>query len=476
MIPEEIANFLGAAVTVAVVRGTIIFGAALAAVSLARKLAPEARHLVWLGVIAAFVLVPLAWLGLPALPLDSGIPRRPAADLRLAVAPLVSRVEYTQAIERTSIDSILTLSGPALATRVIPLALVGVWLAGVAVLAGRFLIATVRLHQVASLGFADARVQSAGRAAARALSLRRGYQLLLSSRCRMPFSFGLLRPVVMLPAEAGTWPADRLASVLTHELAHVRRRDMLTQSLAYCVCIVFWFAPPVWLAYSAMLREAETCCDQQVIGRGVRAAAYAHSILELVRSCGGRMLLPCSSASLGKKGMLKGRIRTVLRLKPGQPRFRLLDAARVVAICLCCMLPVLAVFGQVQSRVLAADDPLVGTWVNYEVDAGTRFDVAKSVVEPNGHVLQYRHIADTDPVVEMWKSVEKAWVDAQGWHQYQLRTVGWDLPRQNAKAEGYVRERISPDGKTSEWVWGQYSYPEEITPLGPSYGIAYRQE
>ena len=174
--------------------------------------------------------------------------------------------------------------------------------------------------------------------------------------------------------------------------------------------------------------------------------------------------------------MLKERIRTVLRLKPGLPPFRLLDAVRVVAICLCCTLPVLAIFGQVRSAVFAADDPFVGTWVNHEVDAGSRFDTSRWVFEPNGHVFQYRHIADTDPVCEEWKTVEKRWVDAQGWHQYRLHFVSWTLPPTGSKIEGTCRVRISPDGKTKEWVWAVYGCPEEITPLGPGYGIAYRED
>ena len=476
MIPEELGNLLGAAVSVAVVRGTLVFCAALVVVALARGLAPEARHLVWLGVIASFMLIPVAWLVLPAVPIASGIPRGPAADWRLAVAPVLSRVEYTQAIERTSVESVLTLRGAALLPRLLPIVLVSAWLAGVIFLAGRLLVATLSLRRVARGGSADGRVRAACRRAAAELSVRSGYRILLSTRCRMPFSFGLVRPVIMLPADAGSWPAAQLDSVLTHELAHVRRRDTLVQSVAYAVCLVFWFAPPVWLAYAALLREAETSCDRQVITRGIRAPQYAYSILELVKSCGGRILLPCSSAALGKRKMLMDRIRNVLELKPGRRPFRFLDAAKVIAVCLCGLVPVLVVFGQAQSFVFPKGDPFPGTWVNREVDTGTRFDFAKGVVEPNGHVFEYRHIVDTSPISEEWKTVEKAWVDAKGWHQYRIRFVGWKYPGSSGKIEGWTRVRISPDGNTREWVWGQYNCPDEITPLGPGYGIAYRQE
>jgi len=92
--------------------------------------------------------------------------------------------------------------------------------------------------------------------------------------------------VIVLPADSEGWPDDRLSSVLAHEIAHVCRYDVLIQSAAYLVCALFWFAPPLWLAYAALLREAETCCDQRVVEMGVYAPEYARTIVELARLAG----------------------------------------------------------------------------------------------------------------------------------------------------------------------------------------------
>lgn len=475
MIPEELASLLGSAASVALVRGTIVFFAALTVISLARKLPVEARHILWLGVIASFLLIPLAWLALPALQVGPGIPRGEAADWQLAAAPALSRVELTQLIERTRIEPILTLEGPALYLRLLPLTLVPLWGLGVLILAARAIIGTLRLRSAARDGRADGRLSSSGARAAADLSVKSRFRVLLSTRCRVPFSFGLVRPVIMLPSDAGSWPAARARAVLTHELAHARRGDIAIQSAAYGVCVLFWFVPPVWLAYSAMLREAETCCDTQVVASGIRASEYAQSILELARSGAGRLLLPCTSAALGRKRMLRDRIRRVLELKPPRRPFRFRDTAKVIAVCMCALVPVLVVFGQVQPLILPRDDPFFGTWIT-PVEEGNRYEAAKVVFEPNGHVFQYRKATDTKPCGEEWKTVVKAWVDAQGWHQYRIRFVSWVYPRRGAKTEGYSRVRISPDGKTREWVWAEQYCPDEITPLGPGYGTSYRQE
>jgi len=78
--------------------------------------------------------------------------------------------------------------------------------------------------------------------------------------------------------------------------------------IASVICLLFWFIPPLWLAYGFLTREAETCCDQQVINRGIRGPEYARDIIDLVRSSQGHILLPIMFTTMGRKSMLKERI------------------------------------------------------------------------------------------------------------------------------------------------------------------------
>ena len=52
-------------------------------------------------------------------------------------------------------------------------------------------------------------------------------RLLRSEEAKMPFACGVLRATIVLPAESDGWTLDRRRAVLLHELAHVRRRDLL---------------------------------------------------------------------------------------------------------------------------------------------------------------------------------------------------------------------------------------------------------
>ncbi len=475
MTPDAVARSLGALAAVTLVRGALVFLGAYAAMLVARRLRAEARHLVWLAVLATLLLIPLAWLALPGINVGPWIPRAPASGMGVAAASALSRAEYAQLVERTVADTSRALRPHPLPVAAILAGALSAWAVGALLLSARIVVATVRIRGLAAHAVCHAGLQRlAGQLAGKPGGPRP--RVLLSARCSIPFTLGLRRPLVILPVHAPGWDPVRQKAVLVHELSHVRRRDVLVHALAYCVCILFWFFPPAWLAYAALLREAEAACDQQVIERGVSARVYAHGILDLVRGSGGRMILPPMTTALAGPQMIAQRIRSVLRLRPGRRPFRRWHAVVVVAIALCCLAPVLAVFGAAGSSGLPADDPLFGTWVNEQYDASPPHlsCIARAVITADGHELDYRLISDTEPLSEWWNTVEQAWVEA-GVHWYRIRTVGWAYPSRAGKVEGYSVTRVSADGSTLESVWAQYGYPDSLGSLGPGYGIMYRQ-
>jgi beta-lactamase regulating signal transducer with metallopeptidase domain len=76
-----------------------------------------------------------------------------------------------------------------------------------------------------------------------------------------------------------------LDPVLAHELLHIRRGELLTGMLqALCGCL-WWFHPAVWFVNRLLSRQAEYCCDQQVLSElGCSPGQYARSLLQVIES------------------------------------------------------------------------------------------------------------------------------------------------------------------------------------------------
>lgn len=89
-----------------------------------------------------------------------------------------------------------------------------------------------------------------------------------------PMTWGVLRPVIVLPESA----RDNQA-VVRHELAHVRRGDAVTLALAELTKVLQWFNPLVWLAVKRLRAESERACDDAVVASGLAPADVAERLV-----------------------------------------------------------------------------------------------------------------------------------------------------------------------------------------------------
>jgi TonB family protein len=101
--------------------------------------------------------------------------------------------------------------------------------------------------------------------------------------CASPWTWGIRHPVVVLPRGFGHWPRQNQIDAVHHELAHVNRRDCLTQIVAHGVAAVFWFQPLVWVAQRRLGRLAEQASDDCVLTKGSPAPGYAQCLLDIAR-------------------------------------------------------------------------------------------------------------------------------------------------------------------------------------------------
>jgi len=133
------------------------------------------------------------------------------------------------------------------------------------------------------------------------LGLRTHIPLSTSTEVTVPFVTGDLRPIVILPEAALHWPAPMLRAALIHELAHIRRDDLLSAAFAHTVASVYWFHPLAWTSLRALQAEAEMAADDCVVVTEAQPVVYAESLIALVR-----LFRRSAGATFPAIGMLRG--------------------------------------------------------------------------------------------------------------------------------------------------------------------------
>jgi tetratricopeptide (TPR) repeat protein len=135
---------------------------------------------------------------------------------------------------------------------------------------------------------------------------------------RVPMLWGFLRPTLLLPAAAVTWPVARLRIVLLHEMAHLGRLDGLALLVGRLAAAVWWFHPLVWFVERRARRDCERACDDVVLNCGERPSSYAGHLLEIAGELPAVTAAPAGSLALTGPGPLETRVMSILH--PRTPR------------------------------------------------------------------------------------------------------------------------------------------------------------
>ncbi len=145
-----------------------------------------------------------------------------------------------------------------------------------------------------------------------------------SERAGTAFILGVIRPRIYVPYGLSL---NELYMSISHEKAHISRRDHLVKPLGFIIAAVYWFNPLVWLAYILLCRDIELACDEKVIKKiGYdKKKDYSQALLNL--SIPKKYISACPVA-FGEVG-INERIKNVLTMKKGKK----IIIAVAVAIC-----------------------------------------------------------------------------------------------------------------------------------------------
>ena len=253
---------------------TIVIVLVAALASLLLRTAPARyRHVLWLTTLAACVIVPLLTLTQKSAFNESvliPVPTRPAVTAVSAEsdsAPLLNLTKRrTQVVNTTSESTSLLLGVYALfiVWRIIRLV--------------RFWRRKETLRFAAGLKPLSPSVESIAQHCQTILGVA-NISVAQSSSARVPFTIGARRPLIVVPETFCTASEERLLSVIGHEMAHVARRDYLTNLICELITLPISFHPLTFVIKRQIDRARELACDELVSKRLLPPKLYARSLV-----------------------------------------------------------------------------------------------------------------------------------------------------------------------------------------------------
>jgi HEAT repeat protein len=301
------------------IRASVVLCAAWALTSMMRHASAATRHFVWSCAIAGAILAsalssvgPRWSVTLPASIASTSSSiltvESPAGSLEMA-APELS-IDVPEITITTPASSSAPVSAPALdAAFVLGL----VWAAGTLAVLAYVVIGALGAWMLRrSATPVDAPWVDEARVLAEALEVGGTINVVESKKVKMPMVCGLWHSLIVVPPGTGEWSDERRRVVVLHELAHIKRRDCLTQAVAQVVCAVYWFNPLVWLAARRLRVERERACDDFVLAAGEKSADYAAHLLDIAQTVRQERAYAIAGLAMARPSQLEGRLLAIL--------------------------------------------------------------------------------------------------------------------------------------------------------------------
>lgn len=190
-----------------------------------------------------------------------------------------------------------------------------------------------------------------------ARALRRPIGVRVSDRVAAPLTYGILRPLILLPSGLDFGDRQALGCILEHEYQHILRFDTLRKALLAAAACLHWFNPLVWLMFILCGRDMELLCDEAVTCGGADRAGYARALLNMEERRGRWGL-----ASHFSQNALEERIRSIMKKK------HISIAALIAVLIIMCITTTVFASAAPISRA-PADDLQVEWWTAEEYAA-----------------------------------------------------------------------------------------------------------
>jgi bla regulator protein blaR1 len=277
-----------------------IAGLVWAAIRVRSTWSAETRYGVWSGALIVMAVLPLLMLA-PKV-------RWQGADVLATLPSVFSERNVVTAV--VAPERVVTLVPAQSQAQAWPLAIVfvSVWIAGMS-----WRLSSIARGLVILRRWRNAATPLAASTLERWTPALVGIDVRESADVATPMVVGVLHPCILIPhglhEKLGE---EQIALVLSHELAHVRRRDPLQSLVQRLIAAVYFYNPAIHWVARQVDRERECSCDDRVVSKDRNGEAYASSLISVARHVAG-MPAPAEAVGvIGRSSQLKHRIERLI--------------------------------------------------------------------------------------------------------------------------------------------------------------------
>jgi len=322
------------------VKSTIILVFTAAFSFLFRKGSAATRHVIWTIGILCIVALPLLSMSLPSFDLKI-LPelRPPSTPPAIVTSPPVPPTPMTDAAIPPPVPEAIRSAWTRSEIMLV------VWLGGALFVWLRRLVGKLAIRGLLRRAspIRDARTMALLNELTGHFAIGRKVALFICDREITPMTVGIGVPKVLLPQSSDNWPEERLRFVLSHELAHVKRQDVLLQLPIHVACSLHWFNPMIWIARHRLMIERERACDDFVLNAGARPEAYADHLLNIARSVRHKPNIAFAGICMANRSQLETRLLSILDGKMNRRTPNRIAFTVVIALALITLLPLASI-------------------------------------------------------------------------------------------------------------------------------------
>ncbi|OIK11792.1 M56 family metallopeptidase [Bacillus sp. MUM 13] len=111
-------------------------------------------------------------------------------------------------------------------------------------------------------------------------------KIIYSNYSKSPAVYGMIRPKILIPEEIiDKLTPEEFRFVFSHELTHIRNKDLAVNTLLMFVKAIYWFNPLIWYSLNQIKQDCEMACDAAVLNtlKTEEVKKYGQTMINMLR-------------------------------------------------------------------------------------------------------------------------------------------------------------------------------------------------